>query len=110
VLSRTLRESGAGGAALEAMTGPMTRSHRCDIVVAQNSGNRRISRPAAMIPGGLGVTDSMDPPAPSPALGSREYSPEAGGRKATPLHELISAGFPVPLGFVIPPEEHLDEA
>ena len=46
---------------------------------------------------------------PYPALGSRAYSPEAGGRKATPLHELISAGFPVPLGFVIPPDVHLDE-
>ena len=37
-----------------------------------------------------------------PPLGSVEFSADAGGRKAAPLHDLMLAGFPVPAGFVVP--------
>jgi phosphohistidine swiveling domain-containing protein len=43
-----------------------------------------------------------------PALGSTQFSAEAGGRKAAPLHELLVAGFSVPSGFVVPPNIDLD--
>jgi phosphohistidine swiveling domain-containing protein len=43
-----------------------------------------------------------------PALGSAAFTDEAGGRKAAPLHELIRQGFPVPPGFVVPPDLALD--
>ena len=45
-----------------------------------------------------------------PAIGSAAFSAEAGGRKATPLHELIVAGFPVPPGFVVAPHIVLDSS
>jgi phosphohistidine swiveling domain-containing protein len=45
---------------------------------------------------------------PLPQLGSGDFTAEAGGRKAMPLHELTLAGFPVPPGFVVPPEIELD--
>jgi phosphohistidine swiveling domain-containing protein len=44
-----------------------------------------------------------------PELGSPNFTADAGGRKATPLHELKLAGFPVPPGFVVPPQLELDE-
>lgn len=37
-------------------------------------------------------------------LGSAEFSAEAAGRKAAPLHELVMAGLPVPPGFIVPPD------
>ena len=43
-----------------------------------------------------------------PALGGTEFSAAAAGRKATPLHELMGAGFAVPPGFVVPPDVPLD--
>jgi phosphohistidine swiveling domain-containing protein len=43
-----------------------------------------------------------------PALGSAGFTDEAGGRKATPLHQLTRLGFPVPSGFVVPPHLELD--
>src|SRR5688500_488819 len=50
----------------------------------------------------------MDHAALLPALGSAGFTDEAGGRKATPLHELTRLGFPVPSGFVVPPHVELD--
>ena len=45
-----------------------------------------------------------------PRLGDATFSPEIGGRKAAPLHELKRAGFPVPAAFIVAPEVELDEA
>ena len=44
-----------------------------------------------------------------PMLGSANFSSELGGRKAAPLHDLKLAGFPVPSGFVVPPDIEFDE-
>jgi phosphohistidine swiveling domain-containing protein len=54
------------------------------------------------------VTTSTTNSAMLPALGSIDFSAEAGGRKAAPLHELMLAGVPVPSGFVVPPHVELD--
>jgi phosphohistidine swiveling domain-containing protein len=45
-----------------------------------------------------------------PTLGGSTFSLEIGGRKATPLHELMRAGFPVPPGFVVAADADLNEA
>src|SRR2546427_189598 len=42
------------------------------------------------------------------SLGSPEFSPLAAGGKAAALHQLMSAEFPVPPGFVVPPQAILD--
>jgi len=44
-----------------------------------------------------------------PTLGGPTFSPEIGGRKATPLDELMRAGFPVPRGFVVAADADLNE-
>jgi phosphohistidine swiveling domain-containing protein len=54
------------------------------------------------------ATRSADDAACLPAIGSGAYTAEAGGRKATPLHELLLGGFAVPPGFVVPPDVVLD--
>jgi phosphohistidine swiveling domain-containing protein len=41
-------------------------------------------------------------------LGGTGFDAAAAGRKATPLHELMRAGFAVPPGFVVPPDVPLD--
>ncbi len=41
-------------------------------------------------------------------LGGPEFSALTAGGKAASLHQLIAAGFPVPPGFVVPPEADLD--
>jgi phosphohistidine swiveling domain-containing protein len=44
-----------------------------------------------------------------PTLGDATFSPEIGGRKAAPLHELKRAGFPVPPAFVVAPDVELHD-
>jgi phosphohistidine swiveling domain-containing protein len=43
-------------------------------------------------------------------LGSAGFDSDEAGRKAAPLHELASAGFPVPPGFVVPAEAEIESA
>src|SRR6516225_8716619 len=50
------------------------------------------------------TTAATSPAARLSLLGSTEFSPAAAGRKAVPLHELMKTGFPVPAGFIVPPD------
>uniref|UniRef100_UPI001461473A aminotransferase class III-fold pyridoxal phosphate-dependent enzyme n=1 Tax=Nocardia higoensis TaxID=228599 RepID=UPI001461473A len=63
-------------------------------------------RPVLLPTGAPTVSDN---PAPAPMfLGAADFTPALAGGKAATLHELITAGFEVPPGFVLPADFDLD--